>query len=100
MRDSAEYPLHDAEPSEPSGGDKNAARLTRGSVSLQLLRLGLPMTIGLFAVIAFNVVDTLYVGQLGPDPLAAMSPLASMDLLARSAFPTSGRADGSRKRKS
>lgn len=52
---------------------RDRARLVEGSVAKWLVRLSLPTTIGLFAVIAFNVVDTLYVGQLGPDPLAAMS---------------------------
>jgi len=46
--------------------------LTRGPVGELLFALSWPMTIGLFSVIAFNVVDTLYIGRLGPQPLAAM----------------------------
>lgn len=38
-----------------------------------LTRLAIPMAFGIGAVILFGVVDTIYVGQLGPDPLAAMS---------------------------
>ncbi len=48
-------------------------RLTEGAVGGQLVRLTLPMVWGIFAVIAFNLVDTYFVGQLGTDQLAAMS---------------------------
>ncbi|MEC4805061.1 MAG: MATE family efflux transporter [Jaaginema sp. PMC 1079.18] len=47
--------------------------LTEGSVSQQLIHLTIPMIWGVFAVIAFNLVDTFFVGQLGTKPLAAMS---------------------------
>ncbi len=47
--------------------------LTQGSVSSQLVRLTLPMVWGVFSVIAFNLVDTYFVGQLGTAQLAAMS---------------------------
>ncbi|MFP4009230.1 MAG: MATE family efflux transporter, partial [Spirulinaceae cyanobacterium] len=47
--------------------------LTEGKVSHHLIRLTLPMIWGVFAVIAFNLVDTFFVGQLGTKPLAAMS---------------------------
>ncbi|MGV6801308.1 MAG: MATE family efflux transporter [bacterium] len=50
----------------------NEARLTRKPVALTLWQMSWPATIGLFSVIAFNIVDTLYIGRLGPDPLAAM----------------------------
>ncbi|MEM7769397.1 MAG: MATE family efflux transporter [Cyanobacteria bacterium P01_A01_bin.37] len=48
-------------------------RLTEGSVSSQLFKLTLPMIGGLFAIIAFNLADTYFVGQLGTAQLAAMS---------------------------
>lgn len=48
-------------------------RLTEGSVGRQLSRLTLPMIWGIFAIVAFNLVDTYFVGQLGTAPLAAMS---------------------------
>lgn len=48
-------------------------RLTEGPVASQLVRLTLPMVWGLFALIAFNLVDTYFVGQLGTAQLAAMS---------------------------
>lgn len=46
--------------------------LTEGPISQHLVAMTLPMTIGIFAVIAFNVADTLFVSQLGTLPLAAM----------------------------
>ena len=47
--------------------------LTQGPVGRQLVTLTLPMIWGVFAVIAFNLIDTYFVGQLGTEPLAAMS---------------------------
>ncbi len=48
-------------------------QLTTGSVSNQLIKLTLPMIWGVFAIVAFNLVDTYFVGKLGTDELAAMS---------------------------
>ena len=48
-------------------------RLTEGNVGKQLIQLTLPMVWGVFAIIAFNLVDTYFVGQLGTKELAAMS---------------------------
>ncbi len=48
-------------------------KLTQGSVGWQLVKLTLPMVWGVFAIIAFNLVDTYFVGQLGTAQLAAMS---------------------------
>ncbi|MBE7380652.1 MAG: MATE family efflux transporter [Leptolyngbya sp. SIO1E4] len=48
-------------------------RLTEGPVGSQLIKLTLPMVWGVFAIIAFNLVDTYFVGQLGTAQLAAMS---------------------------
>ncbi|WP_428263503.1 MATE family efflux transporter [Haliangium sp.] len=47
--------------------------LLHGPVGPTLLRLAGPMVLGISAIILFNVVDTFYVGQLGAEPLAAMS---------------------------
>ena len=47
--------------------------LTEGSVGKKLVNLTIPMIWGIFAIIAFNLVDTYFVGQLGTDELAAMS---------------------------
>ena len=49
------------------------SQLTEGIVSLQLLRLSLPMVWGVFSVLAFSLADTYFVAQLGTNELAAMS---------------------------
>jgi len=49
------------------------ATLTQGPVGPQLRALAVPMVWGLLATMSFNLVDTLYVAQLGNLPLAAMS---------------------------
>lgn len=49
------------------------ARLTQGPVPRTLITLALPMLIGIFSMIAFNLVDTYFVGQLGTQELAAIS---------------------------
>jgi putative MATE family efflux protein len=53
-------------------GKKATRKLTEGPVGGHLLRLGAPMGLGVLAIALFNVVDTLFVGQLGTLPLAAM----------------------------
>lgn len=47
--------------------------LTQGPVGPTLTKLTLPMVWGIFAIIAFNIADTYFVGQLGTAELAAMS---------------------------
>lgn len=47
--------------------------LTKGPVRGHLVRLGIPMTIGIVAVMSAGVVDTFYVSRLGTVPLAAIS---------------------------
>lgn len=46
--------------------------LTEGKLS-QLLWVTIPMVWGVFAVIAFNLVDTYFVSQLGTEAILAMS---------------------------
>ena len=48
-------------------------KLTEGNIGSTLVKLTIPMIWGVFAVIVFNLVDTYFVGQLGKQPLAAMS---------------------------
>ncbi|WP_088243050.1 MATE family efflux transporter [Calothrix rhizosoleniae] len=48
-------------------------QLTEGNVGSHLVKLTLPMMGGIFALVAFNVADTYFVGQLGAKHLAAMS---------------------------
>ena len=47
--------------------------LTEGSIRPQLLRIAVPMSVGLFFNTLFNVVDTFYAGRLGTASLAGMS---------------------------
>ncbi|MEO0852243.1 MAG: MATE family efflux transporter [Cyanobacteria bacterium J06648_11] len=47
--------------------------LTEGNVGAKLVRLTLPMVWGVFAIVAFNLADTFFVGQLGTQQLAAVS---------------------------
>lgn len=47
--------------------------LTVGSEKSILIRLTLPMMLGIVSMVAFNLIDMFYVGQLGKDQLAALS---------------------------
>ncbi len=49
------------------------AKLTEGPVGRHLLAMTLPMMIGISATMGLYVVDTWFIGQLGPDPLAAIA---------------------------
>ena len=48
-------------------------KLTEGPVSGHLFRLGIPMSIGIFAVMSATIVDTFYISRLGTIPLAAVA---------------------------
>ena len=50
-----------------------AKDLTQGKIYKNLYELAWPMTVGILAIMGFNVVDTFFVGQLGTQELAAMS---------------------------
>lgn len=52
---------------------KHKASLIKGPIGHTLFRLSIPMFFGIFSAIAFNIVDTFFVGQLGTLQLAAMS---------------------------
>ena len=47
--------------------------LTEGPVGPTLIAKALPMLVGIASILLFNIVDTFFVGQLGAEPLAAMS---------------------------
>ena len=49
------------------------AVLTEGAVGRTLLRLTLPMIVGMMSMVGFNVVDTFFVSRLGTHELAAIS---------------------------
>ncbi|MEM9832975.1 MAG: MATE family efflux transporter [Bacteroidota bacterium] len=47
--------------------------LTQGAVPLTLYQLTLPMVVGVLSMVAFNLVDTYFIGKLGKNELAALS---------------------------
>ncbi|GAB5348224.1 MATE family efflux transporter [Alteriqipengyuania sp. 357] len=49
------------------------AKLTRGSIPGHLVTQTLPMIIGVAAIMSISLIDAYFIGQLGPDPLAAIS---------------------------
>ncbi|MCI4667963.1 MAG: MATE family efflux transporter [Bacteroidia bacterium] len=49
------------------------AKLTEGPIAPMLTRLTIPMIVGIFAMVSFNLVDTYFVGQIGTNELAALS---------------------------
>jgi len=49
------------------------AQLTDGNVPRMLIRLTIPMIFGVLSMVLYNLVDTLFVGRLGADQLAALS---------------------------
>ena len=57
---------------KPNSTDKGA-KLIEGSVGKTLVNLTIPMIVGIMGMVAFNLVDTFFVGQLGTTQLAAMS---------------------------
>ncbi len=59
--------------STPGAPKAPRATLVEGDVRKALISLALPMSLGIVFLIAVNLVDTYFVGQLGTDELAAMS---------------------------
>lgn len=55
------------------GGGSRSRDLTQGDIATHLRKLSLPMMIGILSMMAFNLIDTYFVGQLGEDQLAALS---------------------------
>ncbi|MEM6644448.1 MAG: MATE family efflux transporter [Bacteroidota bacterium] len=47
--------------------------LTQGSIPRKLRQLTLPMMLGIVSMVAFNLIDTYFVGKLGKQELAALS---------------------------
>jgi putative MATE family efflux protein len=52
---------------------KQRKNLTEGSVSKAIIGMTLPMIVGMFSIVAFNLVDTWFIAKLGTTALAAMS---------------------------
>ncbi len=49
------------------------AALTRGSVGRHLFQQTMPMVVGILAIMSVGLVDAYFIGQLGDDPLTAVS---------------------------
>ncbi|MBU8922366.1 MAG: MATE family efflux transporter [Bacteroidales bacterium] len=56
-----------------TGRDSRKAVLTEGPIGKTLFRLTVPMTMGILAMVAFNLTDTFFVSRLGTKHLAALS---------------------------
>ena len=54
-------------------GKKSNAKLINGDIGKTLFKMTMPMLMGIFGMIFFNLVDTYFVGLLGVDELAAIS---------------------------
>ena len=52
---------------------EHKAKLTEGDVSGQIMRMALPMFFGIIGMIAFNLIDTYFIGRLGTLELSAIS---------------------------
>ena len=52
--------------------ENNSARLTSGPIKKHLIRMTIPMIYGIIGMIAFNLVDTYFIGQYGDKELAAI----------------------------
>jgi putative MATE family efflux protein len=52
---------------------KKTPLLVEGPIGRQLVKLTIPMIFGLVGIIAFNLVDTFFIGRLGAKELAALS---------------------------
>ncbi len=49
------------------------ARLTHGSIGRHLFQQTLPMVVGILAILSVGLIDAYFIGQLGKDPLTAVS---------------------------
>ena len=52
---------------------KNSAKLTNAPVGRTLFNMTVPMVFGMVAMVAFNLVDTFFIGRLGTRELAALT---------------------------
>jgi len=51
----------------------NAALMGEESITRLLIRFSLPATVGMLVMATYNIVDTIFVGMLGSDAIAALS---------------------------
>ena len=53
-------------------GNRNQETVTQESQARQLINMTLPMLLGVFSLMSFQLVDSIFIGQLGLEPLAAL----------------------------
>ena len=61
--------------------DENKAKMLQAPVGKTLISLAAPMAFGIMAILLFAIVDTLYIGRLGAEPLAAMGFIFPINLV-------------------
>ena len=52
---------------------RTTAKLIEGSIGKTLTKMTIAMTLGMVGMVAFNLIDTFFIGKLGTDQLAAVS---------------------------
>jgi len=62
-----------ANPEEGSLMQNNAARMGEESIGRLLVQFSLPATVGMLVMATYNIVDTIFVGMLGSEAIAALS---------------------------
>ena len=63
-----------AEPDHaPSKPDSDSAKLVHGSIAGHIFRQTYPVVFGVAAIMSIGIIDAYFVGNLGPDNLAAIS---------------------------
>ncbi|MDX1693983.1 MAG: MATE family efflux transporter [Ketobacteraceae bacterium] len=53
--------------------DKHPSFLIQGPITRTLTQMTIPTILGIFAILLFNIVDTYFIGLIGPKELAAVS---------------------------
>lgn len=61
--------------------DYNAAQMGEESITRLLFRFSLPATVGMLVMATYNVVDTIFVGRLGSQAIAALSVAFPIQML-------------------
>lgn len=61
--------------------DDHAARMGEENIAKLLFRFSLPATVGMLVMATYNVVDTIFVGMLGSEAIAALSVAFPIQML-------------------
>jgi len=57
---------------EANNKSKSKAKLVQGPVGKTLVKLTIPMIVGIIAILGFGLVDSYFIGLLGTEELAAV----------------------------